>query len=240
MKRYLMVACMSIIAAVFTASCASGKWSYTGSNGPENWGGTCADGKVQSPIDITAPFKSGKSDLKLSYGTAAAEVENNGYGLKVKLSGDNTLTTKGKTFNLVQFHFHTPSEYAINGKRTAAVAHLVHASADGELAVVGLLYDEGAKNGLLAPIFDAAPAQAGGKKALANKLNVKAMLPRSRAHYAFMGSLTTPPCSEGVNWFVMKSVQKLSADQLKVMTDIVPDSARPLQPRNDREIISTR
>jgi carbonic anhydrase len=114
------------------------------------------------------------------------------------------------------------------------------AAADGELAVVGVLYEEGAQNAVLAPVFDNAPQQAGGKKALANKLNPSSMPPRSRAHYAFMGSLTTPPCSEGVNWFVMKATVKLSGEQIKVMTDMHPNTARPLQARNDREIRSVR
>lgn len=240
MKRYFQISFISFSVLALATACASGKWSYSGNNGPENWGGVCAEGKIQSPFDITAPNKAAKGDLKLNYEASAAEIVNNGHGLQVNLTGNNTLTSGGKTFNLIQFHFHTPSEYAINGKRTAAVAHLVHAAADGELAVVGILYDAGAANKVLAPVFDNAPKNAGGKKNLSEKINPKSMLPRSLAHYNFMGSLTTPPCSEGVNWFVLQSKVRLSKDQIAVLSGLYPDTARPLQARNDRKIRSAR
>ena len=225
----------------FTA-CASSHWSYAGESGPENWASldaknsACSEGQRQSPIDIQAPFKNVKADLKLSYGPSQAEVVNNGHTIQVNLSGENTLQSGGKTYRLLQFHFHSPSEEAVNGKRYAMVAHLVHASDAGELAVIGVLIQTGRASAALAPVFDSLPAKAGEKRALAASFNPKQLLPASLTHWNFDGSLTTPPCSEGVNWFVLKTPTSVSTEQLAAFDALYANSARPLQARNDREI----
>lgn len=246
MHRTLLKFLFLLACGVAAAACASSHWSYAGETGPERWASldeknaACASGQRQSPIDIVAPFRNAASDLALNYQPSRAVVVNNGHTIQVNISGENTLQSGGKTYRLLQFHFHSPSEEAVGGRRFPLVAHFVHATAAGELAVIGVLFEDGLASAELAPVFANLPSESGQSVELAGALDLRKLLPASLAHWNFDGSLTTPPCSEGVNWFVLQSRGRLSADQIRAFTRLYPDSARPLQPRNAREIRSRR
>ncbi len=239
----LMLAVAVLAGGVACASAA--KWSYGGSAGPEQWGSldakyaACAEGKVQSPIDIKAPFTAAKGDLTINYGASPITVANIGKTIQVNVGGNNSITTGGKTYKLLQFHFHAPSEEAVKGKRYPMDVHFVHATDAGELAVIGVLIDAGTASSAYAPIIENLPQQVGGSQA-AGSIDPSTLLPARKSYWNYDGSLTTPPCSEGVNWFVMQSPVTLSKEQIEAYTKLYPNTARPLQPRNDREIRAVR
>ncbi|MCE2678974.1 MAG: carbonic anhydrase family protein [Burkholderiales bacterium] len=218
-------------------------WSYEGETGPYAWGkmkpefNTCDNGKAQSPIHIQ-PGDTVTADLEplsFDYGPLLGKITHNGHTIQVDLSGNHMLTVKGKVFKLVQFHFHHPAEEMINYKGFAMVAHMVHKSADGKLAVVGVLIDTGEENPVLSKIWARMPMKEGESYPLeASAMNVAELLPKNTGYYTFAGSLTTPPCSEGVLWMVMKHPTSLSLSQLNTFKRLFPLNARPTQPMNAR------
>jgi carbonic anhydrase len=142
-------------------------------------------------------------------------------------------------YALLQFHFHTPSEETIAGMAMPMVAHLVHKSVEGQLAVVAVLFKEGTENPALANVFVALPAE-GGTHRLTNRFDPSRILPDKRGYYAFEGSLTTPPCSENVRWQVLKEPLEVSGEQLAAFRKLYPMNARPTQPLNGREVLESR
>jgi carbonic anhydrase len=158
----------------------------------------------------------------------------------VNLPAGSNVNIDGKPYQLLQFHFHTPSEERINGKSYPLVAHMVHKNAEGKLAVVAVLFRQGKENAALKPVFDALPGAEGEKAALGNGFDAAALLPKDRAYYAFTGSLTTPPCSEEVTWRVLKTPVEISASQLAAFRKLYPMNARPVQPLNDRSVEASR
>ncbi len=218
-------------------------WSYTGDNGPEHWASlsenfaTCASGTVQSPFDITADKTDDLPALNLNYVPTGMTVINNGHTIQVDQAGGGQLVVGDATYNLLQFHFHTASEYSIDGKFYPLEVHLVHASDAGELAVVGVMFAEGEANAELANIWANMPATKGENTVEGQSVDVKNLLPDSGQYYRFMGSLTTPPCSEGVNWHVMSQPITASAEQIAAFKAIFPMNARPLQAENDRMVV---
>ena len=221
-------------------------WTYAGDTGPAHWGdigkdnGTCKLGKEQSPVDITGAKKTDLPPIAFAYTSGPAEIVNNGHTVQINLSSGGSIRAGGVEYKVVQFHFHTPSEEKINGKAHAMVAHLVHKSADGTLAVVAVEIDKGKENPALQAVFAAMPAKAGETRPLAGGVDLTSILPANRGYYAFMGSLTTPPCTEGVHWFVLKDPVDVSAGQLAVFAKLYPMNARPVQPVNGRSIEETR
>ncbi|OWW18306.1 hypothetical protein AYR66_01650 [Noviherbaspirillum denitrificans] len=216
------------------------------------WGGSCIvnpfgevlagpdyDGEavIVAEIDIAAigAKKAELPALAFSYTPTAAEVVNNGHTIQVNLAEGGTLTLDGVPYKLLQFHFHTPSEERINGKSYPLVAHLVHKSAEGKLAVVGVMIKEGKINTALKEVFDNLSNAEGEKKALNGDLKIADMLP-SGGYYKYTGSLTTPPCSEGVRWQVMKQPIEASKDQIKAFQKLYKMNARPVQPLNGRKL----
>jgi carbonic anhydrase len=224
-------------------------WSYEGNEGPDHWGqldpayGTCAAGRVQSPININV--KQAKladlPQLRFDYTSTPLNIIDNGHTIQVKYAAGSTLTVGDKTYSLVQFHFHHPSEEYINNRGFDLVAHLVHDDGRGHLAVVAVLFKTGPRNPLLDTLWRNIPTQ---KEKAVNvpsvTFNVKDLLPADRGYYTFDGSLTTPPCSEGVTWYVLKSPSTLSADQLATFAKLYPRNARPIQPLNGREVLESR
>jgi len=223
-------------------------WTYSGHEGPEHWGEishefeTCKIGKTQSPIDI----KSGeakKGDLKpieFHYSKMSdPEVTNNGHTIQINYAPGSYAVMNGVKYDLLQFHFHAPSEETINGKHGDLNAHLVHKSAEGKLAVVGVLLNKGEANALLNTISGSMPAQE-GKNIAKGEINAADLLPADQAYFNFQGSLTTPPCSEGVNWHVMMNPVTITADQLNAYTAIYPKTNRPTQPTNGRSISASK
>ena len=177
--------------------------------------------------------------LAFDYQASPAEVVNNGHTVQVNLTNAGGIEIDGKPYRLVQFHFHTPSEEHIAGKGFPMVAHFVHQAADGRLAVVAVLFKEGEKNQALESVFDAMPPKAGEKVELAGSFAPQTVLPQQQGYYAFAGSLTTPPCSEDVQWRVLKQPVELSHAQLAQFQHLYAKNARPIQALNGREILES-
>ena len=163
---------------------------------------------------------------------------NNGHTIQVTVGGGNFITIGNTTYELQEFHFHRPSEEKINGKASAMVAHLVHKDRDGNLAVVAVLLETGASSRLIETLWKNVPKQKGKEREVQGvEVNAADLLPANRAvYYTFTGSLTTPPCSEGVTWFVLKSPTPISKDEVARFAQLYPMNARPTQPLNGREI----
>lgn len=228
------------------ASASDVHWEYEGEHGPRHWGGmsgdfaTCGIGKTQSPINITGAKKAQLPAIQFDYKDSPLKLVNNGHTVQVNFAEGSSITVDGKKYKLLQFHFHTPSEEATNGKRHAMVAHFVHKSDDGKLAVIGVLLDKGADNKAFGAAMKRMPTEAGEERSYANvSINAASMMPANKGYYSFEGSLTTPPCSEGVKWMVMKEPVKVSAKQAAAFSKLYKMNARPLQAANGREILES-
>jgi carbonic anhydrase len=237
--------------AVAAASPASGghggepHWGYEGEAGPASWGNLkpefnlCALGKRQSPINIQngTTLAGPVEAIQFNYTPSNGVVVNNGHTIQVNVEGNNSITVRGARYQLLQFHFHTPSEEQINFKRSAMVAHLVHKNDAGQLAVVGVLMEPGEANAFINKIWTYMPLDSGDRVSMpADSLNVNEFLPTDQRYYQFMGSLTTPPCSEGVLWMVLKTPVQIAKAQHKLFTQIFPMNARPVQAVNGRVV----
>jgi carbonic anhydrase len=225
------------------AAAAAPHWSYEGEEGPAHWGdipeyATCKTGVQQSPVDVPrwvqfAPL----ADLTFAYAASPATIKDNGHTVQVDFTGGtNTLTIGGKAFALAQFHFHAHSEHTLGGRELPLEMHLVHKAADGELAVLGVLFKSGAENGALAPVFAGAATATMDPAALTAPLDPAQLLPANKNGWAYSGSLTTPPCSEGVRWHVFSTVVELSPAQLDSFTAKHAVSSRPVQGLGARTI----
>jgi len=218
-------------------------WTYAGEGGPHMWGelsdefATCGTGKSQSPIDISPVTITELPPIEVDYKSTVLDVTNNGHTIKVSYAPGSSITVGGKKYDLLQFHFHSPSEHTVGGKSFAMVAHLVHKAADGQLGVIGVLMEEGASNFLVQKVWKNMPKEEGGHKTVEKvKLNVAQLLPKDMSYYNYSGSLTTPPCSEGVNWMVLRNPVTVSAAQVQQFTELFPLSVRPVQPLNGRVV----
>jgi carbonic anhydrase len=218
-------------------------WAHLGENGPQNWAklnpefATCATGQRQSPVHILeSDTMLGKAEvLKFDYQPSGGSVVNNGHTVQVDLAGHNTLYVRGSAYQLIQFHFHHPAEERVNYKGFSMVAHLVHKNAEGQLAVVAVLIDPGAENALIDRVWTHMPLDVNDRVGLpAGLIDVNQILPTDQRYYQFIGSLTTPPCTEGVLWLVMKQPMTVSREQLKLFTHLYPMNARPTQALNGR------
>ena len=219
-------------------------WGYTGAGGPETWGdldksyALCKTGKSQSPIDITASAQTVVESMTLNYRPTPLKIVNNGHTIQVNTNAENTVQVHGKEYKLLQFHFHSPSEHTMNGKQYAMEVHLVHKNAEGQLAVVGVLMQLGKPHPLLQTLVEQFPAEVNQEKVVQSvRLHPKNLLPRVTQYYHYNGSLTSPPCSEGVAWFVMKIPIEVSAEQVAQFTAVMHQNARPVQPMHDRVVL---
>ncbi len=216
-------------------------WSYAGETGPKNWGDleeewkTCAVGKAQSPIDIM-PHKSTASAIEFDYNPGKATVVDNGHTLQVNVAPGSGISIEDHRYELVQFHVHTPSEHTLAGDRYALEVHLVHKDAKGRLAVIGVLFDEGTASPVLDGVWKKWPSKQNQEKTLAAKFDPSALLPANRNVYRYEGSLTTPPCSEGVVWNVMRRTMSESPAHLAQLRKHYPNNARPVVASGDREV----
>jgi carbonic anhydrase len=220
-------------------------WTYEGETGPQNWGklkpefNLCAIGKRQSPINIDeGNTLAGPAEaVQFNYTPSNAIVNNNGHTIQVDVDGENSITVRGSTYRLLQFHFHTPSEEQVNFKRFSMVAHLVHKNDEGQLAVVAVLMEIGGVNPLIDKVWTYMPLDANDRVRMPRDLlNLNELLPADQRYYQFMGSLTTPPCTEGVLWMVLKQPVKISKTQYRLFTQLYPNNARPVQPVNGRAV----
>jgi carbonic anhydrase len=224
---------------------AAPHWSYEGETGPQAWGqlepafNICAIGKRQSPIHIeeATTLQGPAEPLQINYLASKGSVVNNGHTIQVDLEGENTLTVRGSTYKLVQFHFHHPAEERVNYKGFSMVAHLVHKNDQGQLAVLAVLFDPGEANLLIQKVWTHMPLDVNDRVSLPDGLiDVNEALPKDRRYYQFIGSLTTPPCTEGVLWMVLKEPMTLSREQLKLFSQLFPMNARPVQPSFGRVV----
>ena len=220
-------------------------WAYEGENGPQAWGklksefNLCAIGKRQSPIAIKEEItlQGPAEPIQFHYNPSTGTVVNNGHTIQVNLEGDNSITVRSSTYKLLQFHFHTPSEEVVNNKRAAMVAHLVHKNDEGQLAVVAVLLDRGEPNSLLNTVWTYMPLDTNDQVRMpAGAVNMNEILPADQRYYQYFGSLTTPPCTEGVLWIVIKQPLRISPEQFKIFNQQFPFNARPTQPVNGRPV----
>jgi len=219
-------------------------WAYSGDVAPSNWGKLdeafkmCSEGKQQTPINIVPTKDINLPKLDLKYTKGSKSVVNNGHTVQVNIEAGDTLNIDGVPYELKQFHFHTPSENHINGKSFPLEAHFVHATKDGKLAVVAVLFKEGTINPTLTKIIKTFPLEENKPAKLdLSKEYIDVVMPPKKDYYKFMGSLTTPPCSEQVKWFVFKTPQTASKAQIEAIhKEINKNNNRPIQPTNGREI----
>lgn len=221
-------------------------WSYAGTAGPEHWGelsseySTCKTGRTQSPINITGSSSADLPAIEFNYTATALRLIDNGHTIQVNGDGRSFIKIGAREYHLLQFHFHHPSEEQINGKVHDLVVHLVHQDTQGHKAVIAVLADQGESNPAIKTIFDNLPRAKEQEVTAATTINPESLLPAARAYYTFDGSLTTPPCSEGVTWLVLKQPVTLSPSELAQFTHMYPNNARPVQPLNGRTVLSTR
>lgn len=207
-------------------------WGYAGEEGFQHWGDlsadyhTCKTGQAQSPIDIQAYEKQDLPALHPDYKSGSYEVINNGHTLQVNTPHGGTLQVADKTYELLQFHFHTPSEHYVDGAPYPMEVHFVHKTKDGTLGVVGVMLELGSKNPAIDKIWSSVGHTA--------SLSPADLLPKQTDYYKYEGSLTTPPCSEGVQWHVLKQPIQISEDQLRAFQALFSVNARPVQPLHER------
>lgn len=217
-------------------------WTYEGEEGPAHWGeidpayAVCGTGTSQSPIDIAAPSEQDLANIAFHYQPSEVNILNNGHTVQVNYDAGSYIELDGVRYTLAQFHYHAPSEHAVDGKLFAAEIHIVHKNADGQLAVVGIMLEDGANDAAFDPFISNLPAEQADVKDAGVKINAAHFLPVVQTTFRYSGSLTTPPCTEGVSWLVMTSPVELSAKQLSALDALFEDNNRPIQELNDRPL----
>ncbi|MBI2307059.1 MAG: carbonic anhydrase family protein [Rhodocyclales bacterium] len=221
-------------------------WAYEGEGGPEHWGklkpeyAACASGKRQSPIDIRDGIRVDLPTIEFAWRPSHFRIVDNGHTVQVAVGG-SSLVLLGKTYELVQFHFHRPAEERVNGKGFEMVAHFVHKAEDGRLAVVAVLIERGDENPFIQTLWNHLPLETNEEVAPPNvAIDPAKLLPADRSYYTYMGSLTTPPCTENVQWLVLKQPVQASAEQIAIFSRLYRNNARPLQPGFGRLIKESR
>ncbi|MBK9229427.1 MAG: carbonic anhydrase family protein [Anaerolineae bacterium] len=246
-RRVLMLALALMLMIGRVALASEGThWSYGGESGPDHWGdlspdyAACATGVEQSPVDIPADAALNAGDISFSYQPSAVNIVNNGHTVQVNYDPGSAITLNGVRYDLVQFHFHAHSEHALAGELEPMEAHLVHKNAKGGLAVVGVLLKAGSENPAYAAVLNNLPAEEGEPHAVSGaSVDANQLLPTTRTYWRYNGSLTTPPCSEGVQWLVLNTPVELSDAQIAGYTAIYNANARPLQAFNTRAFVLT-
>jgi len=238
-KRKKEAAAVAVVAA---APKISNQWEYDGEFGPENWGkinpawSQCGSGKRQSPIDIRDGMKVNLDEIDFNYRPSAFSEIDNGKTVQVNVAGGNFITIGNQSFELVQFHFHRPSEEKINGKGTEMVIHLEHRGPNGKLATVAVLLERGRANDALQTVWNNIPLEKGQLASPGETLDPMELLPDRREYYTYMGSQTTPPCAENMLWLVMKQPMTASPAQMALFSRLYPLNARPLQESEGRMV----
>lgn len=222
----------------------SDHWDYEGELGPAHWGELkreyckCKTGDMQSPIGISVTEKTKLDDIIFRYYPTPLKIINNGHTIQVNYEKGSSISIGLKRFELIQFHFHTPSEHIIHGKSYDMEAHLVHRGEHGELAVVAVLIEEGKDNAFIKTLWSNFPKEVGKEHIVSDvRICASQLLPMNTiGYYNYTGSLTTPPCSEIVNWFILKSPIEVSKAGLGKFTSIFKHDARPIQPVHGRVV----
>ncbi len=236
----LAVAAFSIVAA--WAGEHQPHWTYDGKEGPKHWGdlsadfAACSRGHRQSPVNLTEADRADMGAIKLDWKAATPVVSNNGRTIQVAAAPGSTTTFAGKTYTLVQAHFHHMSEHTIAGQRAPLEAHFVNRDADGKLLVLGVMITEGAADAEIAKLWQAAPSTVGEAQAK-ESVDLARLVPAEAKFYRYAGSLTTPPCSEIVDWIVFADPITASREQIDTFAKLYPDNSRPLQDLHERTIV---
>ncbi len=218
-------------------------WTYEGEEGPSHWGELnpdyelCSLGEAQSPINIVDAQTLNLTDIAFDYAASALNIFNNGHTIQVQYDEGSSIVYNEIQYNLIQFHFHTPSEHTVNGESFEMELHFVHQDANGSLAVVGVLLHEGAENEAYAELFEHLPATEGEPEPTELSIEAAGLLPEETSYYTYGGSLTTPPCSQGVRWLVLTTPVEISAEQIETFRAIFEMNARPVQPLNERDLL---
>ena len=220
-------------------------WAYLGENGPKEWGvispefALCGTGQNQSPIDVQRVYSGAEPRIQFNYRPSKLRIVNNGHTIQINTDPGSFIKIDERTFDLVQFHFHTPSEHTVKGQAYDMEVHFVHKSAEGVLAVVGVLMKRGAVNEGLQDVWEHLPSLPGEERSYQTvTVNPAELLPPSQAYYLYSGSLTTPPCSEGVRWNLMLTPIEISDAQAGAFKRLFPLNARPVQPLRERFVIN--
>jgi len=226
---------------------ATAHWSYGGADGPEHWGDLSADfvacsaGRMQSPIDIASAATGlavGAPAYEIAYQDVPLSILHNGHTVQLNYAPGSSMSIEDQQYDLLQFHFHAPSEHTVDGKAFPMEAHFVHKDSHGGLAVIGVMIEEGAANAALAESWAHLPAHQAAETTVADvSVNAGAILPLDGSYHHYKGSLTTPPCSEGVRWFVLSQPISMSAEQIQMFEAAAAPNARPVQPLNSRLMI---
>lgn len=229
-------------AVAASAAKSSIPWAYTGEGAPDKWGQLqpefrqCAIGTRQSPIDLRDTIKVDQERIQFDYKPSSFSVVDNGHTIQVNVAAGNALTIMGRRYELQQFHFHRPSEERINGRQYDMVAHLVHKDAEGRQATVAVLLERGQDQALIQTVWNYLPLERGDTYTAPVPIDLTQLLPRDQAYFSYMGSMTTPPCSEGVLWLVLRQPVQVSSQQISVFSHLYPMNARPLQAQSGRLI----
>ena len=244
LRAVSVLAVLLCLAPTFVSASDPVHWGYDGEVAPEHWGdlspdfAACAAGKEQSPVDIPATAAVNPPGLRFNYEPSALNIVNNGHTIQVNYNGGSTLEFDGAAYPLLQFHLHALSEHTLNGAHTAMELHLVHKDGNGRIAVVGVMIEEGAHNPTYETILAHMPVESGEPETIHGaSLNSAELLPAERSYYRYNGSLTTPPCTEGVTWFVLAVPVELSTAQVAAFQHLYDHNYRPVQPLNGRTFL---
>ncbi|MGA3069409.1 MAG: carbonic anhydrase family protein [Terracidiphilus sp.] len=236
---------MATVAVAQTAAQTTTPWDYEGKRGALNWGKldpsfkACSKGHEQSPLDIRgAHLNKALQPIEFHYIAGAVKLENDGHTVAVRVDPGSYMVAGGVRYELVEYDFHHPSEEAVKGKLADMEVHLLHRSADGKLAVVAVRLNEdaGNPNAVLATLWPHLPTRAGASEKVTEMVNPGGLLPADRGYWTYLGSLTTPPCTEGVRWFVFEQELSISRDQLRAFAGLFSVNTRPLQDPHGRRI----
>jgi carbonic anhydrase len=242
------LACALVAAVPLAAAAAeAAPWAYSGTNGPEHWGrlrpqwAACERGQQQSPIDIAATQKQALPALQFAYRSAPLRVVNDGHTVRVRFGPGSRLLIGGEAHTLQQFHFHLPGGDTLRGEEFPMAMHFLHKGASGRLVSLVLWFRLGAENPALAALLPHLPARGQAEQTVRGvTVDPGRWLPAARGYYAYDGSLTAPPCTEGVRWLVLKQPLELSAPQLARLAALFPHNARPVQPLHGRVVSESR
>ncbi len=219
-------------------------WSYEGKTGPTNWSElskgyiNCKIGLSQSPINIKETTTVDLKPIEFHYNPSPLKIINNGHTIQVNYTAESHIISGGKRFNLLQFHFHTPSEHQINGNHHEMEVHFVHRSEDGQYAVVGVLMKKGTEHPLIQTLWNNLPKDINKVQSINTQIDPGKLIPSNQSYYLYSGSLTTPPCSEGLKWHVLMNPIEVSETQIKTFIALFKNNARPVQPMNNRKVIA--
>jgi carbonic anhydrase len=243
-KILVMTGLLAFPVTMVAAAEPDALWGYSGDFGPEHWGDmtgafdSCRNGETQSPVDISTVTIKAIPDISFDYQASPLQVVDNGRMIQLNYSAGSHIRVGDKSYQLLEFHFHNPSEHTIGGKRYPMAVHLVHQADNGKLAIIAVMMKEGAANALMDTLWSMLPTGKGLEKTVDTMMiSATALVPADKTYFSYTGSLTTPPCSESVDWLVMAQAVEVSASQIEKFKRRYAGNSRPLQPLNQRRVL---